>query len=79
MMSQIKVNLSLKKVDAVDGCIGLQTLIDDKPYKRQGLSLYDYDSNGIDVIKVNNKPVVIINGPLDDRGVMQMPGYEYVE
>lgn len=32
MMPQIKVNLSMKKVDAVDGCIGLQTLIDDEPY-----------------------------------------------
>lgn len=59
MMPQIKVNLSVKKVDAVDGCIGLQTLIDDKPY-----------SGEPEVIKAGEH-TVIINGKLID-GVMQV-------
>lgn len=58
-MPQIKVNLSVKKVDAVDGCIGLQTLIDDEPY-----------SGEPEIIKAGEY-TVIINGKLID-GVMQV-------
>lgn len=71
-MKDLKVSLSVKIVPAVNDLIGVQTLLDGKPYSKQGAALYDYDDNGYRVVNVDGKPAVIINGELDDNGVMQI-------
>lgn len=66
------MKLSIKKVPAVNGAIGIQTLANGKPYSRQGAAIYDHDNNGYHEISVGGKLAVIINGELDDSGVMQL-------
>ncbi|GEM_PF-4778835 len=68
------MNLSIKQVPAVNGAIGIQTLADGKPYSRQGAAIYDHDDNGYHEISVGGKLAVIINGELDENGVMQTRG-----
>lgn len=62
------MNLSIKRLPAVNGAIGIQTLADGK----QGDATYDYDDNGYLVISVDDKPAVVVNGDLDSNGVMQI-------
>lgn len=71
-MNKLTVALSVKVVPAVNGLIGVQTLLDGKPYSKQGAVIFDFDDNGYRVINVDGKPAVIINGELDDNGVMQI-------
>lgn len=66
------MNLSIQRVPAVNGAIGIQTLADGKPYGKQGDVIYDYDDNGYRVISVDGNPAVVINGDLDSNGVMQI-------
>lgn len=68
------MNLSIKQVPAVNGAIGIQTLADGKPYSRQGAAIYDHDDNGYHEISVGGKLAVIINGELDENGLMQTRG-----
>ncbi|MGP5406095.1 hypothetical protein ACTXLW_00615 [Psychrobacter celer] len=68
------MNLSIKQVPAVNGAIGIQTLADGKPYSRQGAAIYDHDDNGYHEISVGGKLAVIINGELDESGLMQTRG-----
>lgn len=71
-MNKLTVALSVKVVPAVNGLIGVQTLLDGKPYSKQGAVIFDFDDNGYRVVNVDGKPAVIINGELDDNGVMQI-------
>lgn len=71
-MKSLKVSLGVNIVPAVNGLIGVQTLINSKPYSKQGSALYDYDDNGYRVVNLDDKPAVIINGELDENGVMQI-------
>lgn len=68
------MNLSIKQVPAVNGAIGIQTLADGKPYSRQGAAIYDHDDNGYHEISVGGKLAVIINGELDENGLMPTRG-----
>lgn len=71
-MNKLKVALSIKIVPAANGLIGVQTLLDGKPYSKQGAVIFDFDDNGYRVVNVDGKPAVIINGDLNENGVMQM-------
>jgi hypothetical protein len=66
------MKLSIKKVPAVNGAIGIQTLADGRPYHEQVDSSRDWDNNGYHVIRANGEPVAIINGGIDKNGVMQL-------
>ncbi|WP_218689108.1 hypothetical protein [Psychrobacter sp. BF1] len=67
------MKLSIKKVPAANGAIGIQTLADGKPYHEQVDSSRDWDNNGYHVIRQDSgEPVVIINGGIDKNGVMQL-------
>ena len=66
------MKLSIKKVPAVNGAIGIQTLADGKPYHEQVDSSRDWDNNGYHVIRANGETVAIINGGIDKNGVMQL-------
>jgi len=71
-MNKLTVALSVKVVPAVNGLIGVQTLLDGKPYSKQSAVIFEFDDNGYRVVNVDGKPAVIINGELDDNGVMQI-------
>lgn len=71
-MSELRVSLSVNVVPATNGLIGVQTLLNGKPYSKQGAVIFDFDDNGYRVVNVDGKPAVIINGELDENGVMQM-------